>query len=162
MGESKVWAGDRPTVKCNSTAGAADRKWSALDPASFHPLSEQDTEELEATVKTIQESFEQIIIKDSADVEVTTTDTQAAVNLQVALQAAITLIISISVADSSEAERLTTDLMGNLKTHQVNRQQTYIENSRGVRVTTTDTDLAVNLQLLLQVLVSLVARLDIL
>ena len=45
---------------------------------------------------------------------------------------------------------------------QKNSQKTIIENSTNVRVKTTDTDIAVNLQLLLQVLIAILATLDIL
>jgi spore coat protein X len=158
MAESRVWQGSRPVVRDTQV-----REWSALDPTMCHPLSDdQDTQEVGLVIKNTQESLESIVIKDSCDVEVTTTDTQAAVNIQVAIQAAIALIISISIADSSRADQITQELLSKTKTNQVNRQQTYIENSRGVRVTTTDTDLAVNAQVSLQLLLALIARLDIL
>jgi len=163
MGQSRVWKGEAPVLSDNR--GCAPHRFNALDPASCHPWDypvEDATQEADQTTKNVQASFESIVIKDSCDVEVITTDTQAAVNLQVALQAAIQLIISISIADSSQSEVLTQEMTQKLINKQVNRQQTYIENSRGVRVTTTDTDLAVNVQVLLQVLLALVARLDVL
>ncbi|MFC4401741.1 spore coat protein [Gracilibacillus xinjiangensis] len=139
------------------------KRWNALDTSMCHPFDQSDdTQEANQEIKTVQESFESIIIKDSCDVEVTTTDTQAALNVQVGLQAAIALVISISIADSDKAERITQDLHEKIKSSQVNKQQTYVENSRGVKITTTDTDIAVNAQVLLQVLLALVARLDIL
>lgn len=49
-----------------------------------------------------------------------------------------------------------------IKTKQRNVQKTIVEGSRNVKVTTTDTDLAVNIQAMLQVLVTLVAKLEIL
>jgi spore coat protein X len=176
--EGKLWAGDAPDVKCEDLDKKKDKKrddkkdkkgddkkdkkrWDALDPFSAHPL-DKDTQDLSAAIETIQHSYEQIIVLDSADVEITTTDTQAAISLQAALQAAIALVISISIADSQKAEKLTQELLGRLKTSQVNRQQTYVENSRGVKITTTDTDAVVNVQLLLQVLVVLLARIDVL
>ena len=160
--EGSVWKGTTPNVQgVEIRERDGYRNWSALDPESSHPL-ENNTNDLKGVIENIQQSFEQIIVIDSADVEVTSTDTQAAISLQVALQAAIALIISISVADSQRAERLTQDLLARTKTQQINRQQTIIENSRGVRITTTDTDLVVNIQLLLQVLIALIVRLDIL
>jgi spore coat protein X len=138
-------------------------KWSALDPRGKHPLDDSDFEqEADQVNKMIQKSYEQIIIKDSADVEVTTTDTQVALSLQAAIQAAIVLVISVSIADSTKAEQITQELLQKSKSVQVNRQQTYIQNSRGVRVTTTDTDIVINIQLLLQILLALVVRVDIL
>lgn len=139
------------------------KKWNALDPKMCHPFGHNDeTQEGKQEIKSQQQSFESIFIKDSCDVEVTTTDTQAALNVQVGLQAAIALIISISIADSGTADKVTQDLYEKIKSSQVNHQQTYVENSRGVKVTTTDTDIAVNAQVLLQVLLALIARLDIL
>ncbi|MEN1967132.1 spore coat protein [Lentibacillus sp. N15] len=130
-------------------------------PMQFNNDSTADQEQT-SQVKNIQESNECIVIKDSCDVDVKSTDTQAAVNIQVALQAAIALVISISIADSSTEDEITNDLFAKLKSSQVNKQQLYIENSRGVNVTTTDTDIAVNAQVLLQVLIALVIRLDVL
>lgn len=166
MAQSRVWKGDAPVLSDNRGCHhhSHQPKFNALDPSSCHPWSDHsdDTQAADQVTKNKQESWESIIIKDSCDVEVTTTDTQAAINLQIALQAAIQLIISISIADSSKAEELTQDITQRLVNNQTNRQQTYIENSRGVKVTTTDTDLAVNVQVLLQVLLALVARLDVL
>lgn len=50
------------------------RRWSALDLSSAHPL-DRDMNNLEGAIENIQESYEQIIVIDSADVEITTTDT---------------------------------------------------------------------------------------
>lgn len=137
-------------------------KWSALDSSASHPFDDTVHESNDAKVGSIQQSIESIVIKDSCDVDVTTTDIQAALNVQLVLQIAISLVISISIADSSKADTITQDLNAKLQSSQINKQQVYIENSRGVNVFTTDTDLAVNIQLLLQVLVALVVRLDVL
>lgn len=137
-------------------------KWNALDPSACHPFDATVEQDTDANVGSLQQSIESIVIKDSCDVEVTTTDIQAAVNVQLVLQIAIALVISISIADSSKADTIAQDLNAKLKSSQINKQQVYIENSRGVNVFTTDTDLAVNIQLLLQVLVAIVARLDVL
>lgn len=145
---------------CHSSCGS---NWSALDPSGRHPLDNSDVYQDAAQVnKMIQQSYEQIVIKDSKDIEVTTTDTKVAVSLQAAIQAAIVLVISVSIADSAKAELITQELLQSSKTVQVNRQQTYIQNSCGVRVTTTDTDIVINIQLLLQILLALLVRVDIL
>lgn len=139
------------------------RKWNALDPSMCHPFADNDsTQEATQQGQSIQHSYESIVIRDSCDIDVTTTETQVAINLQVAIQAAIALVISLSIADSETAELVTQDLQTSLRSSQINRQETYIENSRGVNVTTTDTDIAVNAQILLLVLVALLVRLDIL
>ncbi|WP_416148387.1 spore coat protein [Salipaludibacillus sp. HK11] len=139
-------------------------KWSALDPNQCHPShkSEPATQNSDQVNKTLQASEEYIFIKDSCDINVATTDTKAAVSLQAALQAAIALVISISIADSSRAEVVTQDLLQTAKTKQVTFQKTVIENSRNVDVTTTDTQASVNIQVLLQILLALIVRLDIL
>ncbi|WP_229683125.1 spore coat protein [Virgibacillus oceani] len=138
------------------------KEWCALDGACNHPMDPTVEQGANSKLSNVQHSFESIVVKDSCDVEVSSNDTQAAVNVQVALQVAIALVISISIADSNTANEITQELNAKLQTSQVNSQQVYIQNSRGVNITTTDTDIAVNIQLLLQVLIALVLRLDIL
>lgn len=111
---------------------------------------------------TEQDSDELIWIKDSCNIKVHTTDTQAAVSLQVALQLAIALVISITIGDSDQGQFVAQQLIQEMGTEQSNTQKIIINNSKDVNVTTTDTDVAVNVQALLQVLVALVAELDIL
>ncbi|WP_332457830.1 spore coat protein [Tumebacillus avium] len=138
--------------------------WSALDSNSRHPLCNEDevVQEAAQVSKTLQKSEEVIIIRDSFGVDVKTTDTQAAVNLQVALQLAIAVVLSLTIADSDRAEAVTQDLLQKVQVKQVNKQRTVIENSRNVEVITTDTDVAANIQVLVQVLLALVAKIDIL
>ncbi|MEB8956486.1 spore coat protein, partial [Bacillus cereus] len=97
-------------------------------------------EEAIQTDEIDQVSEEYIEIVDSADVQVTTTDTKAALSIQAALQAAIVVIISISIADSEKADKITQELFQKSSIKQINRQKTFIKNSRNVTVTTTDTD----------------------
>ena len=144
-----------------------DRRWSALDRDTRHPLDchnddnviEQDAAQLNSQV---QISEELIYIKDSCDVNVTSTDVKAALSLQAALQAAIAVVVSISIADSSDANRITQDLIQSSRTRQITRQKTIVENSRDIEITTTDAQVALNIQLLLQLLLALIVELDIL
>ncbi|MDQ0230641.1 spore coat protein [Metabacillus malikii] len=158
-------------------------KWVALDEQSCHPSEcnegagvggnhnhNHNFFDTDATVSqhadqesdTEQISSETIVIKDSCEVDVTSTDTQVAVSLQVALQVAIALVINITIADSNRAEQVTQQLIQQADIKQVNKQKTIIENSRQVKVTTTDTDVAITLQVLLQILIALVVSIDIL
>ncbi|GGM39688.1 hypothetical protein GCM10011351_27290 [Paraliobacillus quinghaiensis] len=109
-----------------------------------------------------QKSREAIFILNSSDVTVDTTDTQIAVSLQAALQVAIVIVVNISVASSTRAKEITEELLGYSRIDQSNRQLIVIDGSESVSVTTTDTDVAASIQVLLQILVSLVAQLDIL
>lgn len=109
-----------------------------------------------------QESDELILIKDSCNIKVQTTDTQAAVSLQVGLQLAIALVISITIGDTDRGQTVAQDIFQQFDAEQTNKQKIVIENSKDVTIKTTDTDLAVNIQALLQVLVALVVKLDIL
>ncbi|MCL7747161.1 spore coat protein [Halalkalibacter alkaliphilus] len=138
-------------------------RWSALDSKACHPMDDSDIKQSAGQVdKTFQQSEEYIIIKDSCDVNVSSTDTKAAVSLQASLQAAIALVISISIASSEQAEQITQELLQSTKTKQMTFQKTVIENSRNVDVTTTDTQIGVNIQLLLQILLALLVNLDVL
>jgi spore coat protein X len=150
-------------------------EWVALDRNSCHPTDFENEVagtnffNNDATVQqnaaqvseTEQISSETIIIKDSCDVNVHTTDTQVAVSLQVALQVAIALVINLTIADSNQAEQVTQQLLQQADMKQVNKQKLVIENSRDVNVTTTDTDVAISLQVLLQILIALVVNIDI-
>ncbi|MEB8671714.1 spore coat protein [Bacillus cereus] len=119
-------------------------------------------EEAIQTDEIDQVSEEYIEIVDSADVQVTTTDTKAALSIQAALQAAIVVVVSISIADSEKADRVAQELFQKSSIKQINKQETVIRNSRNVTVTTTDTDIAVNIQILLQILLALLVKLNIL
>ena len=108
-----------------------------------------------------QESDELIWIKDSCDITVHTTDTQAAVAIQVAIQVAIAIVLRITIGDSAEDSGVFQDLLQLSDIEQTNKQKIYIENSKDVEITTTDTDVALNVQLLLQVLVAIIVLVDI-
>jgi len=152
-------------------------KWVALDEQSCHPTEDIGgvgghhgrffdpdatvAQAAEQVSETEQISSETIIIKDSCDVDVTSTDTQVAVSLQVALQVAIALVINITIADSARAEQVTQQLLQQADIKQLNKQKLVIENSRQVNVKTTDTDVAISLQVLLQILIALVVNIDI-
>ncbi|WP_079507394.1 spore coat protein [Mesobacillus jeotgali] len=109
-----------------------------------------------------QDSEELIWIKKSCNICVQTTDTQAAVSLQVGLQLAIALVVSITVGDTDRGRAMAQEIFQKLDSEQTNKQKIIIYNSKDVNVTTTDTDLAVNIQALLQVLVAVVVKLDVL
>ena len=109
-----------------------------------------------------QESAELIWVKESCNITVTSTDTQAAVSLQAGLQLAIALVINISIADSSQRDAVAQEMMQQFSLSQTNKQKIFIYNTKDAVVTTQDTDLAINIQALLQVLLALVLLIDIL
>ncbi|MFF2288330.1 spore coat protein [Peribacillus butanolivorans] len=152
---------------CNTNEGS-DRSWSALDSASNHPLSgfcnddSQIEQEARQDNSQVQLSEELIYIKDSCNVNVTSTDVKAALSLQAALQAAIAVIVSISIADADNADRITQELIQSSNVRQITRQKTIVENSRDIDITTTDAQIALNIQLLLQLLLALIVEIDIL
>ncbi|PEZ07342.1 spore coat protein [Priestia megaterium] len=139
------------------------RKWRALDHCENKRFSGGDIwQEADQIAKTEQQSFEKIIVRDSEGVKVQTTDTQIAATIQAALQIAIAVVIRISIGDNEQGNGIMQELEQVSSIKQKNSQKTIIENSTNVRVKTTDTDIAVNLQLLLQVLIAILATLDIL
>ncbi|SIQ88961.1 spore coat protein X [Peribacillus simplex] len=153
---------------CN-THDDSERSWSALDSASRHPLSgfcnDDDTkisQEARQDNNQVQLSEELIYIKDSCNVNITSTDVKAALSLQAALQAAIAVIVSISIADADNAEKITQELIQSSNIKQITRQKTIVENSRDIDITTTDAQIALNIQLLLQLLLALIVEIDIL
>ncbi|MFT4412462.1 spore coat protein [Fredinandcohnia humi] len=148
-------------------SAAGHRNWSALDPDSKHPcFKDEEVIEVEQEAKqafsNLQLSEELIFIKDSCDITVNTVDTKAALSLQAALQAAIVVLINISIADDARAQAVTQELLQSANIRQITRQKTVIENSRNVNVSTLDTQVAVNIQILLQILLALLVQIDIL
>lgn len=107
-----------------------------------------------------QDSDELIFIKDSCNISIQTTDTQAAASIQIALQLAIALVIRITLADSDKGQNVLQDLLQYFDSEQSNKQKICIENSKDINIITTDTDVSANIQALLDVLLSLVAKLD--
>jgi len=141
-----------------SGARRSEARWNALDPDSRFPLSEHDSailQEADELSNIEQRSREMIIIKDSLDIKVRSTETQVAASLQAALQLAIALVVNISIADDELAEQITQDLLQLSRIQQVNKQSVIIKNCRKVDVSMTDTDVAVSVQLMLQLLLAL-------
>ncbi|WP_245544962.1 spore coat protein [Lentibacillus jeotgali] len=109
-----------------------------------------------------QESAEMIWVKESCNITVDSRDTQIGLSLQASLQLAISLVVNIAIADSARSEAISQDLMQSFNSDQINRQKIFIYNTKDANVTTRDTDLAVNIQVLLQLLLLLVVMIDIL
>lgn len=123
----------------------------------FEDESKEDAvieQEADAFSFVDQESTELIWIKDSCDIEVTTTDTQVAVQLQVAIQVALGVVISILSSNVANSEVITQDLLAHANLEQTNKQKIVIVNSKDVKITTTDADVAVNIQAAIQVLIA--------
>jgi len=98
-----------------------------------------------------QDSDELIWIKDSCEIDVSTVDTQAALQVQVATQVAISAIISI-IAGNIDGEVIAQELLAKANLAQVNKQKIIIVNSKDVTITTTDTDIGANIQVATQTL----------
>ncbi|MBN6205209.1 spore coat protein [Ralstonia pickettii] len=109
-----------------------------------------------------QESAELIWVKESCNITVNSTDTQAAISLQAGIQLAIALVLNISIADAGQRDAVSQELMQQFNTTQTNKQKVFIYNTKDAVVTTQDTDVAINIQALLQVLLALVLLVDIL
>jgi spore coat protein X len=109
-----------------------------------------------------QESTGLIWVKESCNITVNSTDTQAAVTLQAGLELAIAIVIQLTVGSSEQAEDVSQELLQQVKTEQTSKQKVFIYNTKDANVTTTNTDLAINIQALLQVLIALVVLIDIL
>ncbi|MCM3186879.1 spore coat protein [Priestia megaterium] len=140
-----------------------ERKWRALDHCENKRFSGRDVwQEADQIAATEQKSFEKIIVKDSEGIRVQTTDTQIAATIQVALQIAIAVVVRITIGDNVQGNSVVEELKQFASIKQKNSQKTIIENSTNVNVTATDTDIAVNLQVLLQVLIAILVTLDIL
>lgn len=123
---------------------------------------EEAAQEAGQDLVLFQVSDEGIFIKDSEDVTVETTDTQLALSIQAAIQVAIALVINLTIADSTRAEQVTQQILTSAVTQQRKKQRIIIIGSENVTVKATDTDVAISLQLLIQILLALLLQIDIL
>ncbi|RSL34882.1 spore coat protein [Salibacterium salarium] len=143
-----------------------NRRWNALDPSSDMSCggnNNNSTQNADQTNKTVQISEDYIEIIDCCDVSISNTDIKGALSVQAGIQAAILILITVSIGgDSDSAERFTQDLMQSAKIKQHTHQRTYLENSRGVTIDINDTQLALNIQILLQLLLAVAVVIDIL
>ncbi|QBP42046.1 spore coat protein [Paenisporosarcina antarctica] len=137
-------------------------EWKALDHCDSRSNDANVLQEAKQVASIEQKSLEVIIVRNSEGVDVNTTDTQAAISLQLGIQAAIVAVITATIGDSDQGRAVVQEFKQFTKSRQRNVQKTIIEGSKNVRVTTTDTDLSVNIQALLQILVAIIAKLDIL
>jgi spore coat protein X len=139
------------------------KKWRALDhcdePSQSNAIEQQEADQVDVMKQT---SEEWIIIKDSEEVHVTTTDTQTAVSLQVGIEAALMIVLRLAIASEDQVEDIMQDFNQISRIRQRNRQKTIVEQSKDVNITTTDTDIAINLQLLIQILLGVILSLEIL
>jgi len=133
-----------------------EQKWRALDhcKTGTHNGAVID-QEADAVSSIEQGSFEWIIVKDSECVEVNTTDAQVAVQLQVAIQVAIAAVVAILTSNVNHGEIVAEEMTALLGTKQRNNQKTVIEGSINVKVNTTDVDVALNIQVAIQVLIAI-------
>lgn len=146
----------RKETKCGGSG------WSALE-GSSHPAFNAVRENQVAKQKeeTVQYSEETIFVCDSADIEVNTTSIKAALSVQAALQAAIVLVLTIAIGRSAEAESIAQELFQKSSIKQINRQRTVIKNSRNVKIDVSDTEIAINIQVLIELLLALLVELEI-
>src|SRR6478752_1427081 len=129
-----------------------EQKWRALDhcKTGTHNGAVID-QDAEAASSIEQQSFEWIIVKDSECVEVNTTDAQVAIQLQVAIAA----VVAILTSNVNQGEIVAEEMTALLGTKQRNSQKTVIEGSINVKVNTTDADVALNIQVAIQVLIAI-------
>ncbi|WP_320415334.1 spore coat protein [Psychrobacillus antarcticus] len=72
------------------------------------------------------------------------------------------LLISNSIGDTIQGQAVSQELFQRFNDEQKNKQKIYVKNSKDVNIVTNDTDISVYIEATLQVLVALVAKLDIL
>jgi spore coat protein X len=141
----------------------SEKKWRALDDyccGNSAPNADV-TQNGGQSASTSQQTYEWIVVKDSEGVTVTKTDNQAAASLQAALEAAIAVVISITVASSDAGKAVAQELKQMFKSRQRINKKLMVLGSRDVEVTTTDNQLVVNIQVLVELLATLVAKLQI-
>ncbi|ALC80771.1 MULTISPECIES: spore coat protein [Bacillus] len=105
---------------------------------------------------------ETIYIVGSEAITINSTNNKIALSLQAAVQAIIALVIQLTIADSDKADSVRNQISSNMKWLNRKMKVIYIENSSHVTVTVSSVDIAVTLQFMLKILLSILATVDIL
>lgn len=116
----------------------------------------------ELIAELTSDSEETIYIIGSEAIIINSTNNKIALSLQAAVQAIIALVIQLTIADSEKADSVRNQISSNMKWLNRNKKVIYIENSSNVTVTVSSVDIAVTLQFMLQILLSILATADIL
>lgn len=107
-----------------------------------------------------QSQNENLMIINSSDVAVITAQIQAAISVQVAIQFALAFVLSIVIADDARRKEIYEELMQLTATSQSMRQQTGIVDSHDILVVNVDLEASVQIQILLQILLALIAEFE--
>lgn len=133
-----------------------------LDKEPYCPSEgDQIVESVLQTEYSEQGTYVTVIVRDSAQVEILNSDFQAALSLQVTLQLALAIILSVAIADDAAYTRILNEIVDRIHEVQLTRRVIEIENSYNVQVQVVATELAFNLQLLLQLMLAIVAKLEV-
>ncbi|WP_249871363.1 spore coat protein [Oceanobacillus saliphilus] len=166
--KSKTFFTDRTTHRkkcsCESDCDGSCRNSFSVSPQFDVNFSNSDatiSQDADQFSFMAQESAELIWVKESCNIKVHTTDTQAGVSLQAGLQLAIALVLRITVGSADKSDAISQELFQQFELKQTNKQKIFICNTKDATVRTKDTDLAVNIQALLQILLALIVLVDI-
>ncbi|WP_206919611.1 spore coat protein [Alicyclobacillus suci] len=114
----------------------------------------------ETSVFTDEENCLIVIVRDSCDVEIVNQDLTAALNLQLTLQLALATILSLTVGENT-ANSIVEDIVSQLSDIQRTRKVIHVENSQSVRVQLSSTEISFNIQVLLQLLLAIIAQVEV-
>jgi spore coat protein X len=109
--------------------------------------------------KEIQKIEELVVVRDSCDVTVVITDKQFALSIQAALQAAIVVILQIHFGCNEKATEVSQELFQLSKIKQITNQKFFVSHSKNVYIESTDQQAAANVQILVQLLLAIIAKL---
>lgn len=131
-----------------------------MDPQAIMPDAEV-VQEANQSNMDIQDSDELIIIKESCGIKVNTTENEVALSLQLALQLALAIVIKILIGTSDKADSVAQELVQHFNSEQKIVKKIHIENSKDTTITVDANEIAVNIQAMLQILLTLVAKLEV-
>lgn len=153
-------------VKKNQTADVsissclAERVESSMEPCSTPDSGQGIYEAFVASMNEEAASYILIIVKDSHNVDIVTDDLLAALNLQAMLEFALHLVLGITLASQETAMLVVQDYITRLSSVQQLRRVICVENSYNVKIHVSVAEVAVQIQLLLQFLLTVLVQID--
>ena len=139
--------------------------WECTEEEYYNGQKDEIEVEVEQEAKQIsketQKIEELVVVRDSCDVTVVITDKQFALSIQAALQAAIVVILQIHFGCTDKATDISQELFQLSKIKQITKQKFFVSHSKNVYIESTDQQAAANVQILVQLLLAIVAKLGI-
>ncbi|WP_026676067.1 spore coat protein [Fictibacillus gelatini] len=122
-----------------------ERKWTALDPSSRHPLSVQNL----ANRKNLNERIQ---LKDAENIHFITISEETIIGLNTAFQAALVFMAEVAIKNVRMRDAVIQDLLSSIQIEPPSIPKVDVENSKNITIVLDSTTAILSAQIALQIL----------